>query len=479
MVVSASISRIGVLALRDPLLAGHEVARAVDRVDGEQLAARQVVERETARVGVAAHDRLVVTLRQPGDLQLDVVLVRPEPRHVRVARALAAHVGGGRLALLHGVVHRLEAHAALVPDARVIGAVARGVDVRVRRLALLVHPDAVLAADARGGGETDVRQDADPDDHEIRGKPFRAADDSAHATVALEGGYRSVAVDADALPLVPAHVEGGQLGRHHAVHGPVGHLEHRDFEPEMPRARGRFEPHVACPDHHEAPGARQVGPDCLDVGNRAQVVDAAQVVTGYVEHAWPAADAQQQLVVDQLAAVGEAQPPVAPVDRGDARTEPRLDPRLLVELRAAQQQPVALELARQELLRQRGPVVGQVGLVADQDDGTLVALAPQRIDGLDGGVAGADDDNGFTHSRFIYGRSPPRKESRAGRPVAMLGQPCRTTVGQEAPGALQTGAVSGVQTPGTARSPGSARFLHIGWSHLRRRMTKSSGARAL
>ncbi len=52
----------------------------------------------------------------------------------------------------------------------------------------------------------------------------------------------------------------------------------------------------------------------------------------------------------------------------------------------------------------------------------------------------------------------------------MLGLTCRTTVEQGVPGSLQSGAVSGVLAPGSARSPGSARFLHIGWSHLRRRM---------
>ncbi len=72
----------------------------------------------------------------------------------------------------------------------------------------------------------------------------------------------------------------------------------------MPRARGRFEPDVTRPDHHETPGAGKVGPYRRYVRNRSQVVNAAQIVTRNVEHARPAADAQQQLVVDELGSIG-------------------------------------------------------------------------------------------------------------------------------------------------------------------------------
>ena len=123
----------------------------------------------------------------------------------------------------------------------------------------------------------------------------------------------------------------------------------------------------------------------------------ASCVARHLEPPRPAADAQQQVVVGELAAVVEPDAPRAAVDGRHAHAEPRLDAVLLVEVRAAQPQPLALELAGEVFLRQRRAVVGQVGLVAHQHDRARVALAAQRVDGLHRRVARADDDDPLCH----------------------------------------------------------------------------------
>ena len=48
-----------------------------------------------------------------------------------------------------------------------VGAVAGGVDVGIRRPAMIVDQDAVFARDAGVGRDLGVRDDADADDHQI------------------------------------------------------------------------------------------------------------------------------------------------------------------------------------------------------------------------------------------------------------------------------------------------------------------------
>ena len=154
--------------------------------------------------------------------------------------------------------------------------------------------------------------------------------------------------------------------------------------------------------------AGEVGADGVHVGDRAQAVDAGQVVARHLEPPRLAADAQQQLVVGEFAAVAEPQPLAGPVDGRDPHPEAGLDPVLLVELGAAQQQPLALQFARQVFLGQGRAVVGQVRLVADQHDRPGVPLAAQGVDGLHRRMARADDDDRLRHGCFAsFSAGPP------------------------------------------------------------------------
>jgi len=112
----------------------------------------------------------------------------------------------------------------------------------------------------------------------------------------------------------------------------------------------------------------QVGADRVHVGDRAQAVDAGQFVAGHLEPPRLAADAEQQLVVSEFAAVTEPQPLAGTVDGRHPHAEAGLDPVLLVVLGTAQQEPLPLQLAGEVFLGKGRAVVGQPRLVAHQHD---------------------------------------------------------------------------------------------------------------
>ena len=132
----------------------------------------------------------------------------------------------------------------------------------------------------------------------------------------------------------------------------------------------------------------------LGVGEAAQVVDAGQVGAGDVEAARLGAGGEQQLVVvDDGAVVAE---PDGLGRRGRCATTgwPRCSSMSLPRVPGGlvDEDAVALLLAEQIALGQRGAFVGVVALVADQYHPAGEALRPERLGRLRPGQPSADDD---------------------------------------------------------------------------------------
>src|SRR5439155_7639810 len=138
---------------RDQLARRHLVLRRVDGVDGDELAAAQVTGAEAARGRRAAQDHGVVAMRDADDDELEIELVRPEPRQLVVRGGRAEQVERDGAALLEGVVDRFQAQVPPVPAVEVARAVSRGVDRLVGGAAVHVRHDAVLALDSSRLGE--------------------------------------------------------------------------------------------------------------------------------------------------------------------------------------------------------------------------------------------------------------------------------------------------------------------------------------
>ena len=81
------------------------VLGTVDGIDGDQFVAAVVEGRERSLCRIAAKHDLILAGGEPDHLKLDVVLVGPKPRGGGERSFLAHQGGGGRLALLDGVLH--------------------------------------------------------------------------------------------------------------------------------------------------------------------------------------------------------------------------------------------------------------------------------------------------------------------------------------------------------------------------------------
>ena len=98
-----------VRAVGDQLAADHIFRRGIDRLDRRDGALAQMEHGEFARRRIAAQHDLVARPRQARDLQLQVVLVRPEPRHLAIGLSACPTIASARmLGLVDGVLHAFQ-----------------------------------------------------------------------------------------------------------------------------------------------------------------------------------------------------------------------------------------------------------------------------------------------------------------------------------------------------------------------------------
>ncbi len=109
-------------------------------------------------------------------------------------------------------------------------------------------------------------------------------------------------------------IEGGKLRRHRAGHDAIQRLEHRDLEPELGRDGRNFQTDIAAADDRQPGARRHRGPQCIDIGDAAQIMHSGQFGAGNRNLAYAGAGRQQQLVVGEAAPVGERDGPGRAVD---------------------------------------------------------------------------------------------------------------------------------------------------------------------
>src|SRR4051794_30853342 len=110
--------------LGDPAARQHMGAGVVHRIDRDQPPARPVLDPEARSGRIALGRFALVALRQTGDLQLELILIRPEPWYRVIGLRLVQDGGRRRLGLIDGVLHALEAQLPSVAQARETRAVA-------------------------------------------------------------------------------------------------------------------------------------------------------------------------------------------------------------------------------------------------------------------------------------------------------------------------------------------------------------------
>ena len=117
--------------------------------------------------GIAAHDQCVACFRDTRDLQLEIVLVRPEPGHFVISNGLIQDRKRRRFALAQGVWHRLQSKPAAVERARVVAAVTHGVDVGIGGAGERIDDNSVLGREPGRLRELHIGRDADSDNHDV------------------------------------------------------------------------------------------------------------------------------------------------------------------------------------------------------------------------------------------------------------------------------------------------------------------------
>ena len=133
----------------------------------------------------------VVACGDAGDLQFQIALVAPEPRHLFVGLRPAGETGGDAAPLVDRVLHQFEANAAGGERGREIGAIADRGDRRVAGHEIFVDDDAVIDGEPGFAGELGIGDDPDADQDEIGGQtPAVGRLDPGHPAVGAEDpGY--------------------------------------------------------------------------------------------------------------------------------------------------------------------------------------------------------------------------------------------------------------------------------------------------
>ncbi|VVO32196.1 hypothetical protein PS720_05085 [Pseudomonas fluorescens] len=128
----------------------------------------------------------------------------------------------------------------------------------------------------------------------------------------------------------------------------------------------------------------------------------------------PSASGQQQTGIRQPLAVGELQAMVFRLQLGHRVTGDMLDTQLRQPRAVAQAAPGQVRRALQHSLGQRWSLVGQVRLIADQDQAPGVTFFAQGQRRTATGMAGADDDQGCAHGHAVTASNTRPASTRTG-----------------------------------------------------------------
>ena len=141
--------------MRRALIRRHDpvdLLGAIQRDDGVDAALIQIERQEVARIEAPAHHDLIPLPMESGILQVDIVLIRPEPMDRIVRLPSTQHAAGRRGPLLHRVLPVLDAHASRKHRMVVIGDVAGRIDTLDARAAVFIDEDPGVGVDTAFSG---------------------------------------------------------------------------------------------------------------------------------------------------------------------------------------------------------------------------------------------------------------------------------------------------------------------------------------
>ena len=317
---------------------------------------------------------------------------RPEAGHLIPLGVLAGECAAGDETLGERVAPVLDPEPptrATVHDPR---DVARGAEKGIVAAHRGVHGNRpVVELDPGRLRELAVGHDAGGEEHDVGTEPGRAghayppgvldgldlgAEDQRHAGLAQPGGD----------PPPGLHPEPVRL--RDGLDADEGHLESAHGQ----RGSGfaAYEPRA---DHHRARGAPRALDQALAVGQEPHLEHVLVVGAGHGESVGARAGGEHAGVGGHVLAAGEPNLSPGGVDLLRGGSEAKLDRALGEPARLLERELVASELAAQELLGQRGPLIGEVRLRPDQGHGAVAARVAVPPRGGEAGRSCADDHN--------------------------------------------------------------------------------------
>ena len=343
---------------------------------------------------------MVPVLVEAGILQVDVVLIRPEPVDGVVGLSVAEHAPGRGRTLLDGVLPVFHAHPLLKHRVIVIGHVACGMDVRNVRAAVLVHKDSIAGLHAASSDELGHRLDAHADNREVTidaaivfgdhafdaPVPLKARDrileDHLDPMIAVDGGH-----DLPHLFAEDAKQRGGRW------------VDAHDVDALLAQRCGNLRPDESHADDGRLPTWQNLSAKRIGVTDRTEIEDVLQVQSGNRGTTVACASRDQELVVTHRSAGGQLDRSLGRVHARRGNAEPRVDPVLFVKAGRSDQRFLEGHLAAEILLGERRTLVGRMRFLTDEDDVAIEAVLAESGCGRATGQTRADDDERRRHVR--------------------------------------------------------------------------------
>jgi hypothetical protein len=216
--------------------------------------------------------------------------------------------------LLDRVVDGLQSNVSLRVRMRVIRAVSRRDDARICGAGAYVDPNPVFTVQACTFRKFSVGYDPDADDNQITIKRVAVrARYPANDVLSAETRDFRVAANVDPRRGMLPSIEIGCLVAYDATHHTFCRFEDRDLDSKLDCHGCDLESDVPASYNHEPRALVQLPCNCVDVHDRANVMDARQRGSGNGNPAHATSSREQQAVITEIAAVRQtnaAQPDV-------------------------------------------------------------------------------------------------------------------------------------------------------------------------
>ena len=373
------------------------IGRLVHRVGAEPRAVLEVEYRERTLFNRPANNLFVVAEGQPGHLQFQVELIRPEPRRGVIGFVLARDRRPCRARLIGRVLNRFQPDAVPGEAAMEPGDIADRQHVGLAGMHVFVDPDPVFTGNPGLLGDFLVRNDPDAGNDEVRRNGLAAAqhdagDGAISAGHGLDPGRQP---DINALCAMVFGEIGADRRPHPARHQAVGHFH--DGHGLAHRAQGRraLQADEPAADDDHVPDLLKPFHDRTDIGKGADIVHAGQIRARHRQDAYPRAGRDHEFLVAEYRTVGAGHRLLLIVDGGRRHAQPQVDSLIGIEGFRPEQQPVLGDLAHQIGLGQRRALIRQFGFLAQHDDRFVVAGGTGGNRNLMAGMRPADHDQSW------------------------------------------------------------------------------------